>query len=422
MHEDLLQFIWASGLFNASGLTTTSGASLEIVSRGTLNTVAGPDFLEAKIKIGGTLWVGSVEVHTRSSYWHRHHHSSDEAYNNVVLHLVYDHDQDILNQRGDVLPTLELRGRVKKTVINQFEDLRTNSQRIPCQDHFGTYPDLQFKAWLDRVLVERLARKTDDIDQLFHAAQSDWLQTFYALIAGFLGQNHNKSPFQELARLIPVKVLMKHVDQPRQMEAMLFGVARLLPLSHRDEYVSSLIDEFRFLKAKYKLSAVTQQWRFGGIRPNAFPTRRIALLAALVPHLHDIQQKILNGESVSLHKLRLETSPFWRSHYTFSQVSKARSGPSISESLSGLLEMNAVAPYLFYYGKQTGNQAILDQALQRLHSVLPERNGVTRKWGELGFQPENAAQSQALLELTAQYCNVKNCVLCNVGKSIISST
>lgn len=422
MHEDLLQFIWDSGLFNATELTTTAGDAVEVVSRGTLNTVAGPDFLNAKVQVNGTLWAGCIEIHTRSSLWDNHQHNFDSAYDNVVLHVVYDHDLEVKNSKGEVMPTVELRGRVKRTVMDRFEYLRANERRIPCSDHFPNYPGIQFKAWLERVLVERLARKTDDIDQLFAAAGSDWLQTFYVLMAGFFGQNHNKLPFQELARSVPINLLAKHADDPVQIEALLFGTAGLLPASASEDYVTKRITEYRFLQRKYGLSVIVQPWKFGGIRPHAFPTRRLALLAALVPHLQQLHSALLSGEEIRLHEMELCVDDFWARHYTFSQSNAEGKPLGLSKAFSALLETNAIAPYLFFYGKQHGDESTVEKAVHRLYEVEAEQNAVTKRWADLGFHAKTAAESQALIELNTHYCNVKNCVLCNVGKSIISKS
>ena len=65
--EQLLHYIWKYRLYRPSGLTTTQGDTLEIIDPGLENTDAGPDFFNAKIRINGTVWAGSVEIHQKAS-------------------------------------------------------------------------------------------------------------------------------------------------------------------------------------------------------------------------------------------------------------------------------------------------------------------------------------------------------------------
>lgn len=420
MHEELLQFVWNKGLFNATRLRTVDDLPVTVESRGTWNEISGPDFAEARIRIGETLWVGSVEIHLRSSDWIRHNHQSDKAYDNVVLHVVYEHDAPVENSRGEIIPTLELCGRIPGHIIGRYEKLRAAGEEIPCNRLFGQVPRIYFTSWLDRLLVARLERKSGDIALVHRHDGNDWLQTFYILFAGYLGQNRNKLPFQELARVLPITLLLKYQDQPRQVEALLFGAAGLLPTESHDEYTGTLIREYRFLKTKHRLHEITQQWRFGGIRPMAFPTVRIALLAALVPYLPVVQSRLVTTGDHRLSALRLDIHPFWEAHFTFTQVSPAAALPHLSAGLIQVLTINVIAPYLFFYARSVDDERLAAMAIELLHNTPPEQNAISRTWEKTGYQACNASDSQALIELTTQYCNVKKCVLCNVGRQLIS--
>jgi len=421
MHEELLQFIWNKGLFNAIDLHTADGQPVTIEARGLQNNIAGPDFSDARVRIADTLWVGSVELHTRSSEWIRHTHQDDAAYDNVILHVVYEHDIDVRNSRGETVPVIELAGRIPHYILGKYETLRIAGAKIPCGKLFPQVSKVHFLSWLDRVLVERLERKSGDIEMIHMHNGKDWLQTFYVLVAGYLGQNRNKLPFQELARELPVKLLLKYRDQPLQVEAMLFGAAGLLPRDPADEYTRTLATEYDFLKSKHQLREITQQWRFGGIRPSAFPTLRIALLAALVPHIPLMQAQLVAGKSPVLPGLSLTIHPYWKSHYTFKQTSPVPTSVKLGEGLVQVLTINAFAPYLFYYARFMGDEQLAALAIGLLQDAEPEQNAVSRTWKKNGFEANNASESQALIELTTQYCNVKKCVLCNVGKQLISS-
>jgi len=421
MHEDLLQLIWSQGLFNSNNLRTIDNQSIRIESRGVLNHISGPDFSDARIRIEDTLWIGCVEIHTRSSEWKRHNHQIDPAYNNVILHVVYENDADVHNARGNLIPTLELKGLIPSHLIAKYEYLKANKAKVPCSSHVSEVPQIHIRSWLSRLLVMRLERKSADLILMHKMANHDWLQTFYILFAGYLGQNHNKLPFQELARTVPLKLILKYQGQEKQVEALLFGAAGFLNEPHSIGYQKELRDEFNHLKDKHKLTSIAQHWKFGGIRPDAFPTRRIALLAAIIPEIQSIHEKLTSSKYVDFSKLALDTAEFWNDHYSFSKSSEKVSQLNLSSGLNTLLQINVVAPFLFFYGQSTGNQKFIDQAIRLLEELPAEVNAYTKLWSGLGVDSKNAADSQSTIELSTQFCKPKNCVICNIGKLIISN-
>ena len=107
MKEELLHFIWQSKMLMRQPLKTINGEILYIVQTGTLNSDAGPDFFNAKVKIENTLWAGNIEIHLKSSDWKSHHHQTDKKYNNVILHVVYHHDMEIFYDNGKPIPCLD---------------------------------------------------------------------------------------------------------------------------------------------------------------------------------------------------------------------------------------------------------------------------------------------------------------------------
>ena len=246
MKEEVLQFVWNHKLFNTSQLHTVDGEQLAIVQQGIQNTISGPDFSEAQIIIGHTKWAGSVEIHLKSSDWEKHGHQNDTAYNGVILHVVFEHDKEVFMLNGDKPKTLELSGLIPLSILDNYERLKASKEQIACSDQISNVASITKRQWLDRLLVQRLERKAEDIFHIHRYSEKDWLQTFFVHLAGYLGQNTNKQPFQELARAMPIKVLFKHQDQKFQMEALLFGVANLIDES--DDYGKKLFQEYKFLK------------------------------------------------------------------------------------------------------------------------------------------------------------------------------
>ena len=419
MKEDLLQFIWAQSLYNQSNLESDSGEIISVQNNGIQNFISGPDFSDARIYIGENLWVGNVEIHVRASEWDNHRHQEDAAYNSVILHVVYENDKTVFNEKGESIPTLELKGRIHKETLRKYEHLFKSKAELPCSSFINQIPNIQFESWLQRLLIERLERKVNDINLIKNSIGGDWLETFYGLFAGYFGQNQNKLAFQDLARRLPFSILSKHADNRFQVEALLFGVSGLMKNGSSNRYESSLFAEYSFLKVKYGLNEVQQQWKFGGIRPVAFPTRRLALLATIIPRLQTIYGRMMNEKEFKWPSIDFEIESYWNSHYTFNDASDKQIPVSFSASFKSILEINALAPFAFYYGKETGTETSLDLAVKILENAKADSNRIIKWWASYQRVPINAAQSQAMIELKRQYCDHKNCVICNIGKSII---
>ena len=99
--EDFLHYLWKFRLFDNTDLKTVDGEVIHIYSAGIHNTHSGPDFSNARIRIGDTTWAGNVEIHVPSSDWRKHNHANDEAYKNVILHVVYRDDEPVITADGN---------------------------------------------------------------------------------------------------------------------------------------------------------------------------------------------------------------------------------------------------------------------------------------------------------------------------------
>ncbi len=421
MKEDLLHFVWRTKRFDLSDLKTTEGEEIQIQSFGEHNSHAGPDFFNAKIKIGDTLWAGNVEMHLKSSDWNKHNHSDDRAYDNVILHVVLEEDEPIFRKSGERIPALELKKRISEKLSKTYLKLLHNEYWIPCQHHFFEVSEMKRNIWLDRLLVERLESKTDIIHQRLEQNKQHWEETFYQFLARNFGVKVNNDAFEQLARATPLIHLSKHKNDLFQIEAMLFGQAGMLEEEFGDDYPNRLKKEYHFLKKKYKLEPIDKvNWKFMRLRPANFPTIRIAQFAQLIFQSAHLFSKILEAENVeALEKLfKIEASDYWKTHYTFDNESEEKP-KKLGKTAIHLFIINTIAPFLFVYGRQKAETAFQDKALALLESLKPEKNSIIDGWKNLGVKPESAAQTQALLQLKNQYCNQKRCLECSVGATIL---
>ncbi len=422
MPESFLHFLWRWRRFESQDLLTTEGQAIEIIHPGEHNTHAGPDFFNARIRIGDTLWAGNVEMHLRASEWLTHRHHEDPAYDNVVLHVVLEEDQPIVRfVDGPRLACLVLDGRIPPKLLANYQRLEHERAWIPCESFFATTPDIIRLNWLDRVLVERMEQKTAAIAELLVTTENHWEVAFYQLLARNFGLKVNAEPFGMLARSLPLTVLAKYKNNPQQVAALLFGQAGLLDKTFQDEYPQTLAREYRHLAHKYSLVPLAaSQWKFLRLRPANFPTLRLAQFAALVHQSAHLFSKILEAENVrALENLfAVQPADYWHTHYQFDKNSSPRT-KALGLDFVYLLIINTIVPFLFHYGRTKGDADLQNRAFRLLEELPPEANAVMDGWAELGIRARHAYQSQTLLHLKTRYCDPKRCLECAIGNYIL---
>lgn len=423
MKEELLHFVWRLRRFAHDNLLTTEGQGLEILQVGTHNPDAGPDFSDARIRIGDTLWAGNVEIHLLASDWEKHQHQNDAAYDNVILHVVLEEDQPILRKNGVRIPCLELKSRISSRMAAMYLKLQHNEHWIPCQHQFYQAPEITRNLWLDRLLVERLEQRTYSLQTRLARNKFDWEETFYQLLGRSFGVKVNVEPFDQLVRGLPLLILHKHKNNLFQIEALLFGQAGLLGDNLVDSYPKRLREEYLFLQKKYQLIPMLgNSWKFLRMRPANFPSIRIAQFATLIYQSVHLLSKVLVIQNVQEieNMLEVQLSNYWQTHYLFDRAS-AKRRKRLGKNAVHLLIINTIVPFLFFYGKHKGEQSYKDLALQLLEELHPEDNNVIKKWETLGVTPKSAYQSQALLQLKNEYCAQHKCLQCAVGTVVLSA-
>ncbi|MEI8112335.1 MAG: DUF2851 family protein [Bacteroidia bacterium] len=422
MKEEFLQFIWEHGLFNRNNLKTTDGKPVEIITTGQPNFDSGPDFFNAKIRIGETTWAGNIEIHQKSSHWYRHRHNTDAAYNNVILHVVELNDSPVLI-KSQTLPTLEI--RYPAEILENYEQLLKSQRWIACEERLPEVDPFILRFWFSSLMIERLEAKTSDIITILEQNKNNWNETFYQLLARNFGMKTNALPFEMLAKSLSLQLLSKHKNDLFQIEALLFGQSGLLNETLLgDDYFLALRKEYSYLYKKYGLSGIESHlWKFMRLRPINFPTIRIAQLAMLIHHSSALFSRILETENLEdLRKLfDVSASGYWNTHYNFNKISKDDHQKKLGETAFNNLLINTIVPMLFVYGDQHMDDAMKDRALLLLEKLAPESNQVIRKWNELGVESWSAFETQALLQLKNRYCEPKKCLNCQLGAKIITS-
>lgn len=418
MNEYLLQYIWQNSLYQTGDLKSANGEAITIINPGRRNTDAGPDFLEARIKVGNTLWAGNIELHVRTSDWDKHRHDEDARYNNIILHVVYINDKAVAGNHT----LLELKPHIDTKVVDKYHALMAQPTTIPCANLLQDVPDITWSAWLDRLVAERWEERLTEWQHLWQQEANDWRTLLYYRLAANFGFHVNRDAFLELAQSLPLNILVKHKNSLLQIEALLFGQSGLLPDKDLDDYAAALEKEYHFLRRKYQLTPMlAHRWKFMRLRPPNFPTIRIAQFAALVHKSLELFAKMMEIKSAEelLPLLDVKASQYWHSHYRFGEKAKDNSERNIGTEAALNIMINTVAPMQYLYAKLEGKTPMIDQSLSLLQSLKAENNNIIREWKTYGIKAKDAATSQALLQLYNNYCTSKNCLNCAIGNRLM---
>ncbi|MBI2729173.1 MAG: DUF2851 family protein [Sphingobacteriales bacterium] len=418
MTERLLQFIWQMQLFNKSALTTTQNELLQIVYPGKLNNNQGPDFSEARIKIDSTTLIGNIELHLKSSDWKNHRHTNDINYQNLVLHVVWEDDKPVSK-----MPTLVLENRVSSLLLNKYDALMNNQGFIPCEKSIASINSLTWQSWKERLLVERLQRKSAEVLQFLQQSNNHWEETFWWLLAGNFGIKVNKECFEAIAQSIPVTILAKHKNSIQQLEAILLGQAGLLKGDFKEEYPKLLQREYNFCSKKYQLIPVKVPPSSLRMRPSSFPAVRLAQLAMLIHQSLHLFSKIKESRSLAGINTMLDVTAndYWHYHFVIDEPSAYKPKHLGAVMINNIL-INTIVPVLFAYGEFHKEPVYKDKAIKWLAEIKAEQNTITKKFIQVAIENRSAFDSQALLELKKYYCDQKLCLNCAVGNSLLKQS
>ena len=421
IREDFLYYVWKTKNFSFSNLKTTSGDTLEIIEFGNQNFDSGPDFSNGKVKINDTIWAGNIEMHVYSSDWERHCHDLDKAYDNVVLHVVFEHDKEVFTSSENQLPCLEMNNRISRSILKNYAGLISGNTRIPCAQNIHKVDAHVVQFWLQRLIAERIESKTTYLKEILESTRFDWEETLFIYLSRYMGARVNKEPFEALSRTLSYKLIQKNNHDLHRVEALLFGQSGMLQANFEDEYFVGLKNEFGFLAKKYGLKPIpVVSWKFARMRPAGFPTIRIAQFAKIISGQNRLFSQIIHETDMQTLRdiFRVEASPYWNKHYRFGTMSGYKI-KKVGEAFIDQIFINVLCPVIFLYGLHISDEKFCERAIAHLDAIKSENNKISREFKELGIVSKSASDSQALIQLKKNYCDNKSCMSCSIGNEII---
>lgn len=423
MQEDFLHYIWKFKKFDLGKAKTVEGLRVTVINGGIANLNSGPDFFNAKLKIGEQTWAGNVEIHLKSSDWYAHGHERDPNYDNVILHVVWKDDIEIFRKDNTPIPTLQLYDLVSEDTMQNYRNLllAPNSRWINCEKQFGDFEDFELNNWLERLYLEKLQNKTLVIKEHLETTGGNWEAVFFRLLSKNFGLKMNGGAFLSMAQNTDFKIIQKLSNSPFTLEALFFGQSGLLDGKREDVYFNELKKEYHYLSRKHKLENIgIERPKYFRLRPDNFPNIRLSQLASLYSKSSQLFTEIIKAESRNelIKKLQVSTSSYWRTHYNF-EKEHAQKTKKLSENFLDLLIINTVVPVRFYYLQITGT-GDTSEILNLVNQINSEKNSIIDKYNLIRRDTAvTALQSQALLHMKENYCDKNACLKCNMGTKLI---
>jgi len=419
MTEEILYFIWETKNFDFKKLSTIEGKEIQILKFGYRNSYSGPDFSNGQILIDGLVWYGAIEFHIKTSDWNLHQHQKDENYNQVIIHVVWEHDK-VVNS----IPVLELKNYVKQDKIEEIKFYLSNFKELPCEDKAHLIPRIYKEQIVSKALIERFGYKLDKVNEILKVNNNDWEQTTWEMLCTYFGFNINTKANQALARKINIAWISKNNHLPFAIESLIFGTAGFLDIEIDDEYQKKLKDEWNFYKNKYQIVPIeSTAWKKGGMRPYMQPEFKLSQLIAIVNRQPQLFSKMIYCDSLEEIKgiFNIQPSNYWSNHFRFGQKANSNHSNILGDESINLIIINVVVPIIYAYGVFKNDLALKEKSFRILESIPKENNSITRKMNKvIGFN-RDASDSQALIHQYKNYCVPKKCLDCILGQKILSN-
>ena len=389
MKEEFLHFVWRTQSFSQLPLTTTDGNVVQVEYAGFLNRHAGPDFMDARVQIGDVLWCGPVELHLKSSDWLLHGHTGDPRYDNVILHVVYEMDQQVPAN----IPTLELKNHIIPGQWETVQQWKNIQDHIPCGGNFGDLRSVVRINWINRMAVERLEKRVSEWRSRSSELNGDLLQLFYEKFFRAFGFGLNGELFENVATRFTFRNSLRLIDEPELLKAVLlqmFGFESARSKAVVWKKASALIE------ANQWNALAPQALNTGKIRPRRNNKVRIEQLADELPQISLWWNMIFNKAEMKE----------WKSEL----YKKGRMNPLFAH-----LAVNVFAPLLFFLHERKMDESYAERALELLELIPLEDNRITRLWKIHDVVGTNALESQGLIHLYGMYCEPRKCLNCALG-------
>lgn len=420
MNEKLLQYLWNFKIFNSFDFKDMEGNELEILDFGKWNFDSGPDFLFGKIKFKNLILAGNIELHVKSSDYIFHQHSGNPEFENLILHVVFNHDMEIDELNKKNIPTLELKNYIDQNLLWKYESLLNENQFIPCANLFEA-SKIPFQ-FAEETLFKKLDEKSLEIEESLRININNYEAVLFQNLAYAFGLKVNSLIFRQIAECLDFTIVNKIRQNQTQLEALFFGICNWLE-NPIDEQTKIWRREFDFLRMKYQIDDLRFQPKFSKLRPPNFPTIRLSQLASLYHLNQNLFSKLIATKHI--HEIytifsSVKASEYWNERFNFGKTSSIKGEKLLTKDFVELILINAILPLKYAYHKNFDEDAA-DEILEFYRKITPEKNSIITSWNQLQVKTESALQSQAFLYHHKNFCLKKDCLNCGIGFQLLKN-
>lgn len=483
--EVVLYDLWKNKKFK-NNLRTFDGKEISILDAGSFNgETGGPDFKSARIRIGNFTYVGDIEIDRHYSDWKNHGHNIDSKYNSVILHVSlfnYNNHAYVYSRNGRKVPSICLSRYIEKSLLENIrlkEAERKNNPggKLKCSEINGVINKEIKIDFLSKLGVERFQKKCKkvyerlkeiqflselgikepviayDLNEKFYdrkfkhadfVSQDVWQQLFYEMIFEALGYSKNKLQMTTLAQAANLNFIKKIENDGvliEKFEAALLYISGLATSGNSaadkdsKEYIEKIQLHWNSIQPFYDGNIFDEtQWHFFKLRPQNFPTIRIAGGARILKELlHGSLLNILIKKITEIYNLTvlintlrtifiIKSDGFWKHHYIFDQHAKNDLKYFVGASRSDEIVVNVLLPYFAVYF-DIFEQPKLVKKIRKIYGIYQQRTenqiildvASALKIDEL---MKNTIVSQGMIDLFRNYCSKDKCLECPIGKKV----
>ena len=210
--EKLLQKIWLRGDFAREAAVLSDGRNVRILFAGKWNLLGGPDFLGARVSIGGGPEItGDVELHLHAGDWVAHGHAGDPAYDRVRLHVVlFPPKPGAVTRRADggAIPVLALlpllHHDLEEFAADEAVELLAQRPAGRIVEELGCRPTQELLALLQDHAKQRWELKVYFARQRLN--RLGWEAACHHAALEILGFRYNRAPMLRLAGVFPLRI------------------------------------------------------------------------------------------------------------------------------------------------------------------------------------------------------------------------
>jgi hypothetical protein len=462
INENFISKIWETGKEFYSGLKTTDGEPVKVVDIGISNYDSGPDYKNARIQIGDKTYLGDVEIHRDFKGWREHSHKKDSSYNSVILQVVLwntgQSEKPKLRKKRN-LPTVILSDYLNYSIHEIWQEIISKPSgkfRIPCYGLKASISNEDTKTFLAKLSIERLTMKSNRIKDRIKELETEaagsagrdnylkksslWKQVLYEFTFEALGYSKNKEQMLKLASGLKLKLIEKTIQDKDSLhiQAVLFGASGLLfDVRIKDSYINNIKYIWDEVKEKFPVQKLNKsEWKFFRLRPQNFPTIRIAYSSQLIQKIiaKDLFKNIIiqfRGNNFKVKEcfkslselLTPEYDDYWSVHYNFGKETKKAGNLLGKERLNDIIT-NVLIPLVYLYAVIFSDKEIKANVL-KLYNELQVHAGNSvlnimseQVLAEKGIEIKSPAAEQAVMQLYNFYCTRERCNECKIGQSI----